>query len=238
VAGTTIYSTVDDVFDAAEISLQLEGIGTFRTLFMTWINEGQLEIGHILRENGLAYEALRTAGQSGSSGAIGALTAGEEDYSFVSRISAIDLDTVRDDKNSITHRKDFEIRAMDRAWDNTGQIVHFTLRPNAFKFWRVPDATYIAAHPVIYFDYFARLNKFTLETDPLTQYYEDDRLVLQKYIEYRGYQQADDTREDRALAMFRDMVMSMGSSGNYQGIGGPPTEIGLGPYFDYGEGEW
>lgn len=235
-AGTTIYSTVANITTAADAICQLGG--GFDDLFLNWLNEGQLEMESLWRQNGIVYEALRTAGQSGASGAIGALTAGEEDYAFVSRIAAVDLDTVRDDTNPITYRREEEIRRiLDRAWDDTGNIYHFSMRPSAFKFWRIPNQAYIDDHPIVYFDYYTRLNQFTLTTDPLTQYYEHDRLVLLKYLIFRAYQQMDDTREDRARAEFEDMVMSMGCSGNIQGIGGPPTEIGMGPYFD-DHSEW
>ena len=231
-AGTIIYSTVADILNTAEVILHMDGIGGFRTVMLGWLNEGQLEIETDLRLNGSVYEALRASGQSGTD--IPALTAGTSSYAFSTRMAAIDLDSVRDNIYSITFRKEEEVRrTLDRGWDDAGKIEHFSLRPSAFKFWRVPDASYIASHPTIYFDYFARLNKFTAETDPLTQYYEHDRLALVQYVVYRGYGQADDSREDKAYGQFLDSVMRMGGSGNaVQGVGGPPTEIGLGAYFD------
>ncbi len=231
-AGTIIYSTVADVFSAAEVILHQDGGIARQDLELIWLNEGLVEIEQELRLNGMVYEALRASGQSGTN--IPALVAGTSDYAFTTRMSAIDLDTVRDDRLPISYRRESEIRStLDRPWTNTGSIVHFTLRPSAFKFWRIPDASYIAAHPTIYFDYFARFNSFTLTTDPLTQFYEHDRLTLVRYVVYRGYQQADDTREEEAHQQFLDLVMRMGSQGNaVQGVGGPPDEIGLGAYFD------
>ena len=225
-----IYSTVGDLFDAAvEVVLPLKGVSGNRTLMLVWLNLLQLDIQRLLGTTG--YEKLRTARTL-------TLVSGTSSYSLTSGDWTVDRESFWDaDGKHVLYRTEEQVRRhRDSAWDDTGTVERFTQRPDVIKVWRIPNAAAVTAQSPVSYDAFARFDKFTAESATLDQYFEKDRVVLLRGLEWRGKIEDDDPGADRARLDFEAAVATMGGSDGGQGYGGL-TRVGLGPYFDDDEEE-
>jgi hypothetical protein len=198
-------------------------MSTYETLMLAWANQGQLDIQSKIR-----YEKLRTAGE------ITLLTDGATyKYALPDAAYAVDKLSFRTVTNPNLRPTTIDriYRRWDKQWDDVGDVKFVALRPGYVWFWRIPSVAYATANPIVYYDYFTRFDSFATTSSALTQYYEQDRIVLLNYLIYRGYAEMDDTRENQARKDYEDSVVMMGGIGHDQGDSGL-VQVGLGPYFD------
>lgn len=221
-----IYVDVDDLLDAMEELCPDVKTG-YRTTGIAWLNALQLEWQAI----NPTYEGVRTLDGSIS------LTAETKNYAFTTidtTCVAVDTKSFHDGKDPVFHKQVKKIRQWDRGWDDTGRVTHFSVIGTTIRVWKVPDAANVILYPKLYCDYFKRFEPFTAETDLLTQYLEQDRLVLLKGLEWRAKREGEDPEWEKDYVAWQDMVRVAGRDGGSGAIG-ISYRIGLGPYFEIDE---